>query len=323
MRHIVLFADGGISIGTGHIFRLYPIFRCLRTMGVSAEMWVPLEQGLLAKLGLEGVQLASVDPKDVVATLSRSAPAVVILDTYRHRQQLYKLLDKGGHRLVIFDDHFCVDRKVELIVNSSPMVSADNYVTGLARKFLLGPAYTSVSGCFVEARSRYVVSREISSILVALGGSDTCGSLRVLLGTMLPLLQSPMEICVLSAIPISMDTPEHVKLTCVWLDQDSLAQRMLDFDLAILAGGTMLWQTACVGLPTISWPQTPRQKKHAATWESKGAIFIITELDALSDVLTQLRSQHLRLQMSNVGRDLVDGLGAHRIAACLHSMLEG
>lgn len=320
--HIVLFADGGAGVGTGHLFRLYPVFRILCAMGVSAEMWAPLEDESLAQLGLKGVQSAPVDPEAVVAALSRVDPMVVVLDTYRHRQQLYDVLDKQGRHLAIFDDHFCVDRKVALIVNSSPMVGVEDYATGLAKRFLLGPAYASISSGFMEARSRYAVSRDISRIVMALGGTDARGNLPALLGATLPLLQIPLEICVLSANPVRMDAPEHVKLTWAWLDQDSLARRMADFDLAILAGGTMLWQTACVGIPTLSWPQFPGQEKHAAAWESKRAIIAIKELDALPAALARMQSQRLRLQMSNSGRDLVDGLGASRIAACLCSMLE-
>jgi spore coat polysaccharide biosynthesis predicted glycosyltransferase SpsG len=291
-------------------------------MGVPAEMLVPLGEESLAQLGLEGVKPAPSDPEAMVAALCRPAPAIVVLDTYRHLQQLYGLLGERGCRLAIFDDHFCVTREVALIVNSSPVVSADDYDADLASRFLLGPAYASVSDGFAEARSRYAVSTDISSILVALGGTDVRGNLPALLGSLLSLLQTPMEICVLSARPISMDAPDHVKLTWVWLDQDSLAQRMPDFDLAILGGGTMLLQTACVGIPTLSWPQTTGQQRHAAAWESKDAVIAIKGLDALAAALSRLQSPRLRLQLSRAGRSVVDGLGASRIAACLCSMLE-
>lgn len=319
---IVLFADGGVGIGTGHIFRLYPIFRCLHTMGVPTEMWAPLEKESLDQLGLKDVLSASVDPKAVVAALARPSPAIVVLDTYRHLDQLYESLDIRGCRLAIFDDHFRVNREVALVVNSSPAVSTGDYAPHLADQFLLGPAYASVSSGFAEARSRYAVSRNISSILVALGGADTRGNLPVLLGAILPLLRTSVEICVLSARPISMNVPEHVKLTWAWLDQDNLARRMPDFDLAILAGGTMLWQTACVGVPTLSWPQTTGQEGHAAAWESRGAVIAIKRLDALPAALARMQSLRLRQELSTAGRNMVDGLGASRIAACLFSMLE-
>ncbi len=320
---VVLFADGGeVGVGLGHIFRLYPVFRHLCAMGVSAEMLVPLGEKLLAQLGLEGVKSAPPDPEAIVAALCRPATAVAVLDTYRYRQPLYGRLSERGCRLAIFDDHFCVKQKVALVVNSSPVVSADDYGANVASRFLLGPAYASVSGGFAESRSRYVVSSDISRILVALGGTDARGNLFALLGSLLPLLRTPVEICVLSASPVSVDTPDHVKLTWAWLDQGSLAQRMPDFDLAILAGGTMMLQTACVGIPTISWPQTPGQQAHAAAWESKGAVIAIKGLDGLAAAVSRLQSSCLRLQLSRSGRSLVDGLGAGRIASCLCSMLE-
>ena len=84
----------------------------------------------------------------------------------------------------------------------------------------------------------------------------------------------------------------------------------------------MLIQTACVGLPTISWPQTPEQQKHAAAWERRGAIIAMRGLDALPVSLSRLQSQSFRLQLSHLGRSLVDGLVAGRIAVQLRSILE-
>jgi len=319
---ILLFADGGPGVGAGHMYRLYPVFRSLRELGVPAQMWAPLANAALARLGLHDIQSAPDDIKTMIAELSRPAPTIVVLDTYRHLPELCEAFGEQGCSITIFDDHFRVTSKVALIVNSSPAVKAGDYASGLTEKILLGPAYASIACGFAEARSRYMVSKSISSILIALGGVDASGNLPDLLGTTLPLLETPVEICVLGLRPFALDVPKHVTLNWEWLQQDALAQRLADFDLAILAGGTMLWQTACVGVPTISWPQTTGQEGHAAAWENQGAIVVIKGLEDLPAVLVRLESQHLRMQISRAGRELVDGLGAGRIASCLASMLE-
>lgn len=319
---IVLFADAGAGIGTGHIFRLYPIFRRLMATGVAAEMWVPLGAEPLARLGAIGVKPAPIEPEAIVSTLSRSRPDVVALDTYRHLPVLFEAFGSLDCHVAIFDDHFRVNRNVALIVNSSPAVSASDYDRGLAAEFLLGPTYASVNPAFEEARRGYAVSENISRVLLALGGEDFRGNLPALIGALVPLLPPAVEICVLSARPIPIDVPGSVKLNWDWLDQDSLAQRMPKFDLAILAGGTMLWQTACVGIPTISWPQTSGQEGHAAAWEDRGAVIVIKELATLPAAFKRIQSHRLRHELSSACRKLVDGVGASRVADRLCSLLK-
>lgn len=317
---IMLFADGGPGVGTGHIFRLYPIFRSLRDSGVPIEMWVPLEPESLVHLGLKDVQAISHSPNAFADMLSRCKMPIVVLDTYRNLTELQALLREQGCRIAVFDDHFQVRGEVSLVVNSSPTVSSKDYANSDVGQLLLGPMYASISSSFAEARTKYAVSGTISRIVVALGGSDSRGNLPALLGATLPLLGTPVEVCVLSTAPVELDIPEHITLLWAWLDQDSLAQRLASCDLAILAGGTMLWQTACIGVPTLSWPQSPGQEKHAAAWESQGAIVAIRDLDALTPAMVKLQSWSVRSQLSNAGRHLVDGLGANRIADSLCAM---
>jgi UDP-2,4-diacetamido-2,4,6-trideoxy-beta-L-altropyranose hydrolase len=166
------------------------------------------------------------------------------------------------------------------------------------------------------------VKQDIRRIMVALGGEDARGNLPSLLASLLPLLREPVDICVPGAHPVAIRLPDHVTLTWEWLKQDALARRMAEFDLAILAGGTMLWQAACVGVPTISWPQTQGQKGHATAWKRQGALIVIKSLNDLPAAWAWLQSPDSRQQLSRAGRGLIDGLGASRIAACLQSMSE-
>jgi spore coat polysaccharide biosynthesis predicted glycosyltransferase SpsG len=315
---IILFADAGEGVGTGHIFRLLPIFIRLREMQVATEMWVPLPQESLLALGL--TDMKPVKQELLISALIESEPTLVVIDTYRQRDKLLQVLDKQNCSVALFDDHFDVKRKVKLIVNSSPSVTSDDYDSALADDFFLGPAYASISNTFLLERSRYQVSGTISRILVALGGMDVARNLPALLNVLVTWIRHPAEICVLTTQPIMMVFPDHINLSQVWLDQDTLSQRMPEFDLAILAGGTMLWQTACVGLPTISWPQTAQQKGHAAAWGSMGTLIVINNLNALSDALVQLQSQVRRKELSLAGSNLIDGKGASRIAEYLYSI---
>ena len=83
----------------------------------------------------------------------------------------------------------------------------------------------------------------------------------------------------------------------------------------------MLWQTACVGLPTLSWPQTRGQVLHAATWADKGVVLTFKEIADFPSIFKEVQFHKTRQRMSDIGRSLVDGKGANRIAGHINRLL--
>jgi spore coat polysaccharide biosynthesis predicted glycosyltransferase SpsG len=321
MPKVLFLADAGDSVGSGHVFRVYPVFKAICLNGFEAEMCVPLSEERLWQLGLYGVQSVPTELPKMIAALEQSHPTVIVIDTYRFREQLIIHFQQKHCKVVVFDDHLDVNRKVSLIINSSLSITTEDYSVRMADKYLLGAKYTSLSSYFSDQSSQYVVAKKIAKIMVALGGTDVHSNIPTLLAALFPNLDDPVEICVLSERPMSIIAPENIKLTLNWVSQDVLASYMREFDLAILAGGTMLWQTACVGLPTLSWPQTRGQVLHAATWADKGVVLTFKEIADFPSIFKEVQFHKTRQRMSDIGRSLVDGKGANRIAGHINRLL--
>ena len=320
MSRIVLYADAGADVGMGHIFRLYSIFNYLKKSDIPVEMLVPLPQANLLDIGAVGCTSFLKEPDEIANTLRALNPIGVLIDTYRFRYQFFRF-----HKIQVnmwmglFDDHLDLTERVTFLINASPAVSASDYTPGVASHFLLGSLYASLSQAFLKSRKHFTIRPQIQKVLVALGGSDTMNNLPILATTLHQILDKSVEIDVLGMAGINDFTPPRLKFFH-WLKHEDLAERMFSYDLAILSGGTMLLQAACVGVPTIAWPQTKQQVNHAKTLEKQGVVMSIINLNQINGCLSMLHSEQNRKRFSEKAKALIDGGGAKRIADFLISM---
>ena len=280
-------------------------------------MYVPLPEPELQGMGLEGVLSAPADIDEAIATLLAARPSAAMLDTYRGVLQWLNCLESSGVRSGMFDDHFQMDRPLSLIVNASPVVSATDYGTPMATHFLLGPAYASLSAGFAGLHRSHVVRPQVSRVLMALGGDDSLGNLPAYVRAASAAFSAPLTMHVVGARRVEFDVPSHIELDYGWVGQDQMAARMRDADLALIAGGSMIMQTSCIGVPTICWPQTEKQGQHSLGWLAKGAVVVAATLEQLPALLADTAPAPRRQQLSDSATGLVDGRGAARIAACL------
>ena len=318
---ISLFADAGQGVGAGHIFRVYSVFRRLRAMGIASRMFVSLPEQELRGLGLLGVSSAPADIADAISLLLSTRPVVALLDTYRDVPQWLDRLGSNSVLIGMFDDHFLIDRPVAIIVNANPEISVEDYAEELATTYLLGPSFASLSEGFLRGRRPYVVRSIVSRVLLALGGDDSQGNLSAYVEATAAAFRHPIALQVVGSRSISLDVAAHVQLDFGWVNQHQLVERMQSADLAMIGGGSMILQTSCIGIPTLCWPQDPKQAQHALAWQAKGAVVVMSSLDDLANVVLDVMPEQRRRQLSESARILVDGLGAQRIADCLLATL--
>jgi spore coat polysaccharide biosynthesis predicted glycosyltransferase SpsG len=319
---IIFFADAGPEVGVGHIFRSNPIFSYLVEWGVKAELWAPMDRDSMRTIGLTNAIAAPSDPNELIAQLRDHIPDIFVVDTYRHLEHFYDLCFSNGIALVVFDDHFRVKKKVSIIINTLPRIGISDFSEDIAREFLLGPKYISLSPEFSKARGSHLVSEGIQRVLVALGGQDTVGNLPKLVEHLSRYFNNDVEICVVGGRQQDIVAPTSSVKLLGWMNQTDLAEFMSGTDLAVIAGGTMLWQAACVGVPSICWPQNDHQKTHVEEWEKKGVTRFLRNLEELPQVLAGISSIDARNELSTMGRFLIDGLGASRIARKLNVLIE-
>ena len=95
---------------------------------------------------------------------------------------------------------------------------------------------------------------------------------------------------------------------------------MLESDIAISACGQTLYELAFLGVPTIAVTVADNQSINARGWQKTGFIeygghWSKTALSGnIKSLIDKLRDPELRRKNTFIGRDIVDGKGAIRIA---------
>jgi spore coat polysaccharide biosynthesis predicted glycosyltransferase SpsG len=110
-------------------------------------------------------------------------------------------------------------------------------------------------------------------------------------------------------------------------DAEGMKKLMLTSDLAISSGGQTLFELARVGLPAIVVGVAENQRRNIQAWQ-KNEFIEYAGFWGEENLVENIRTKFLlfldhekRLQSRDVGRTLVTGSGARKIAGFLQEML--
>jgi UDP:flavonoid glycosyltransferase YjiC (YdhE family) len=114
-----------------------------------------------------------------------------------------------------------------------------------------------------------------------------------------------------------------------WITRrNGLARDLAACDVVVTAGGVTLYEACAIGAPTVAIAVVPEQRPAIAAFAARGAVIDAGELAGgdltlrcAATAVTQLLRDHVaRRRCSLLARRLVDGLGAHRVAARLQEL---
>ncbi len=108
----------------------------------------------------------------------------------------------------------------------------------------------------------------------------------------------------------------------------SVAWEMTQHDVLITSAGRTVYEAAAVGIPSIVVAANPREARHAHLGWEHGNVFLghgrlVSESMVRNTVNELLNHDDLRREMSDRGREQVDGLGLQRIAFQVDGLLKG
>ena len=109
------------------------------------------------------------------------------------------------------------------------------------------------------------------------------------------------------------------------LSRDEFLDLLASADLAIVNGGTTLYESLALGRPSLAVPQNDFEKDVVETLSESGAVTGLMEQDkvTLLETLTSLINDRQRLESTaQIGRKLIDGKGSERVAELIISHLK-
>lgn len=344
---VAIRADASVEVGTGHVMRCLALADALRERGAEIVFVCRDLAGnlcdLIAARGFPVCRLSRTDGHDPDwrqdaeqsgASLLKLWPKTdwLIVDHYRLDGRWETLVRSFSERVMAIDDLADRPHDCDLLLDQNYCHGMDSRYSGLALshcRLLLGPRYALLRAEFSRARAS-LKRRDgtLKRILVFFGGSDPTNETAKALAGIRQFSQPEVAVDVVAGS--SNPQREEIRRLCDTLPNatyhcqvDNMAEMMSSADLAIGGGGTATWERLALGLPAIVIAVAPNQEEISRQVGTLGALHYLGRAREVSanDIGQALErmigDRNELLRMSNSGQDLVDGLGAKRVADAL------
>lgn len=194
MAELFIRADGGASIGSGHICRCLTIARQAEAHGATVRFLVSTEEskGMVAAGGFEATVLGGdphcLDESDArrVAELCVGDDAALLVDAYGVSEPYFDALSEAGIRTAYIDDgffystgyharmHLSIDVVIDYRFGADERALSELY-RGSGTVVLAGPRFAPVDARFRGAARG--VAADVSRVLVTCGSTNPGGTL--------------------------------------------------------------------------------------------------------------------------------------------------
>jgi UDP-2,4-diacetamido-2,4,6-trideoxy-beta-L-altropyranose hydrolase len=338
MNNLLVRADGGRLVGTGHLMRCLALVQAWRDRGNTAGFVMDPEAASFEhRLKGEGIPVFGAgtpvgsegDKARTIAVARDVGASWVALDGYSFGPDYQDAIKSAGLKLLVIDDHGRSQRySADVILDPNVGASETAYVhRPRSARLLLGTRYALLRREFrTRSERRVSVPRGSRKILVTLGGSDPENVTRHVLEALSKVIDSEREITVVigpqnshreSLEATAKSLPAKVALRA---DVSDMREVMDWADMAISAAGGTCWELAFLGIPTLLLAIANNQQSNQDVLVSRGAA-----LSAGTSLETSLRTligeDDLRKKIAAQGQLLVDGKGADRASAILEAGL--
>lgn len=321
---MIVRADGGPRIGTGHLGRTLALARTLRARGAEVAL-VTLREAPAAMLERwrgsgAAVHIATDAPAaraQVAALLAARevAGTALVLDGYSFTGEDAEEARARGARVLFVDDAPRLPRyDADGVLDHNAGATAGRYHAPSAT-ILAGPRYALLRPEFVAARARLRRAHAAHPrVLVTLGGSDVGEEA---LAAVRAIPAGTTGTLVVAGATTRLDELRALareRGVDVVVEAADMAALMASHDLAITAGGVTLLEAASLGLPTLCRVVAENQRIGAEAMERAGASLRVAREDLAGALRALIDDAPRRELMSRAGLELVDAHGAARVA---------
>ena len=348
-RTLLIRADGGPEIGTGHLMRCLALAQGWHDVGGRVVFATGREVpgGVGRRLRSEGFDVESIraqpgSAQDVALTAalaSRVNAAYTVIDGYCFAADYQRALKHAGQKLLVIDDHGHAGRYCTDLVLDQNSGASENLYTNRepATQLLLGTKYTLLRREFLPWREWKREHPETArNVLVTMGGADPHNLTLKVIEALKHVELEGLNVTVLvgaanpygAALASAVNGNGSIRLLRNVANVPSLMARA---DAAIICAGGTLWELLFMGTAVLSYSCDPVQAAvmseaaagGAASWLGDAGDF---DEGRLIEQITHVSTQRAcRERMSRNARAIVDGLGVQRVLEAMgaHTLSSG
>jgi UDP-2,4-diacetamido-2,4,6-trideoxy-beta-L-altropyranose hydrolase len=346
--HLIICAEGGIQVGTGHVMRCLALAQSWKRAGCDVTFFV--REGLAGieeRIRAEGISLETLPPETppedhglsaeaFVGPVLRSGSSLAVLDGYSFGAREQAALSDAGIRVMMVDDYgHATDYPVQWLLNQNAYAMPEMYTrTKVDTRLLLGSAYALLRDEFLPWMGwKRSITDRARRILITVGGSDPDNVSEQILDSFECLDHKDdhrdLEVVLVvgggnphwdALLAASQRCPVPVRLVRSVQDMPAL---MAWADVAIAGAGVTSYELCYMGLPALLLVVAENQRLIAERLAQLGiAVNAGKPREFSGEVLARelqalIESSERRRAMSHRARELVDGLGSERVRAAL------
>ena len=331
---LLIRADASVPIGTGHVMRCLALAQAWVHAGgvavfAAAEIPTSLRERLtglgfsLVDIRAEGGSLS--DAFETIANADRLQADWVAIDGDRFGSAYLDAVSRADRRVLLIDDF--ADREsfpCELIVNPNLGAAAGDYqVRGFHGAVMAGSSYVLLRPEFrlPDATDRQTAGNRV---LITLGGSDPENLTPRIAAALKDCGELEISVVVGAAYPhvdeLQRTAAQEIRVLC---DARNMAALMHDADIAIIAAGGTLWELLSMGCAVLSYSRNVVQARVVSDLAKAGVVVDLGDTSSfdpqrLAQAVKGLAGSATRRQrMVELGRKMIDGLGASRVVEAL------
>jgi UDP-2,4-diacetamido-2,4,6-trideoxy-beta-L-altropyranose hydrolase len=338
-RSLIIRADCGVRMGTGHLMRCLALAQVWRDKKGQVTLVTACHNDTLLRRfrdeGCEVIRLrrACPDPEDWHVTsevLAGHSDAWLVLDGYHFDSAYQRKVKQDGHKLLAIDDmahleHYYAD----VVLNQNAHAQGLQYSCEAYTRLLAGTKYALLRREFLAWRTSQRENPDVACrVLVTLGGSDPDNlTLKVMQALEHVDVEGLNAVVVVGASNPHYETNKRAALSMkksIRFEQDvvSMPELMAWADVAVSMGGITCWELFFMGVPSILITTGSKGMQGSVGYLAKrGVIESLSQDVSTYGMAISLQSIMLdrdrRGRMSQAGRRMVDGLGAARVGKTL------
>lgn len=318
---IAIRADGGKSIGMGHIMRTLVL---AKELSFKNEIFYICTYNTENQTGIEEIQRNGfkvyVIKENILDVLSNINVDMLITDSYDVDEKYFIDTAKMVKYTAYIDDVNSFNYPVDLVINQN--INAEDFNYNQKYK-LLGLKYLMLRHEFRNLPQKYI-SKQVKNIMITMGGSDPVEFTRLIIEWIKDLNFNFHVI-----IGPSFKEPDYFKNICSDNIKFYFSPKMTDVmakcDLAVSASGSSIYELLASGVPCLSTIiaenqfNISRKLEEINIAENLGWYYNLNKCDFKNSISALCNNYELRKQRSIDGQKFVDGLGAGRIAHFLEN----
>jgi UDP-2,4-diacetamido-2,4,6-trideoxy-beta-L-altropyranose hydrolase len=339
-RVLVIRADAGVAMGTGHVMRCLALAQAWRdgggdvafAMGESTPAISRRVRGEGFEIALLDCNAGSIDDTNELAAIADEHSATwIVVDGYQFDSAYQSRIKASGYNLVWVDDMgACAPYTADIVLNQNAYAGPELYRDREpGTVLLLGSRYALLRKEFLRCRSwQRDFAPRAKHVLITMGGSDPDNaSARIVEALCESGLNIKATLVIGGANPqaqilrklASQSNPE----IRVQTDVRSMAELMAGADLAISAAGGTCYELALLRVPMLLVALAENQIPTARSLAARGAAIDGGEFQAfdphsfIQTLRTLVADYDLRCSLARNARELVDGNGARRVSDLL------